>query len=364
MIRCIILIALWIWSATVLSACEGGEAQAAADKKAKAQAAEEKAATTSTDKAAAKIVNVNIITVTPTILTEQVVAHGVTSPIREITYSAEIPGRIEHLTADIGDTVRNRQVLARIDFKTLKAQAHQADASHALAKSTYDRVASLKGEDLVSEQRVDETRSAMDNATAQQEIAQANLAKSTVRASFRGVVTAKYVEKGEYVAPGVRLYDVVDYRTVIVEAQLPETQVARIAPKAEVAVDIAALGEQFKGTVETVIPTADRMSKTFTLRVKIKNPDRKILVGMSATVRIAARVHNDVIAVPQSAVVEERDGRVVFIAEDGIAKKRIVALGPVEGDRVVVETGLAPGESLVVLGQRDLSDLQPINIVE
>ncbi|MCP4604991.1 MAG: efflux RND transporter periplasmic adaptor subunit [Proteobacteria bacterium] len=344
--------------------CKEGEARAEISEDAKPKQVSSELKTEAAKDPDLKTINVQVEKLSPTTLTEYVVANGVTKAIREVTYSAEIPGKIEYLSADLGDRIRRGQVLARIDFKTLKAQASQVEARYNLAKTTHGRLAALKGDEIVSQQSIDEAQSRMISDEAQLSIAEANLAKSVVRSSYGGIVSAKYVEKAEYVGPGTRIYDVIDYRTIIVEARLAETQVASITRGAKVAVDISALKEQFEGTVETIIPTADRDSKTFTSRIRIKNPDLKILVGMSATVRVAARTHNDVIVASQSSVIEESGRRSVFVAASGVAKKRKVQLGAIDGDRVVLASGVASGDELIVLGQRDLIDGQPIRIVK
>ena len=143
-----------------------------------------------------------------------------------------------------------------------------------------------------------------------------------------------------------------------------ETQVPQIDRSAEVDVRIEALGKTFKGRVDTLIPTADKASKTFTLRIKIDNPDYEILIGMSAKVKIAAIEHKDIVVVPQSAVIEERDSRSVFVAKGGKAIRRKVRLGASQGENVVLTEGVEAGEDLIVVGQRDLEDGRPIRVIK
>ncbi|MCP4678900.1 MAG: efflux RND transporter periplasmic adaptor subunit, partial [Deltaproteobacteria bacterium] len=263
---------------------------------------------------------------------------------------------------ELGQRVKKGQVLARIDTRTLRAQQTQAKANYELAKTTHGRLENL-GADLVSRQKLDETKSALTGAQAQLAIASDSVAKSVLRSTISGVVSTKFVDKAEYVAPGTPMFRIVDHRTIVIEAQLPETQVAMVSTGAKVAVTVNALDEDFEGVVDTILPTADPVSKTFTVRIKVDNSDFRILVGMSATVKIAARVHEDVVALPQDIVIEGKDARSVFIAKNGVAKKRDVRLGAVEGDRVVILEGLESGEEVIVLGHRDLTDGQPIQIV-
>ena len=311
-----------------------------------------------------RAVNVKVAKLGTSSLTEHVLAYGVTKAQKVITYSAEIAGKLEYLSVDLGDRVKSGQTLARIDFKTLQAQAEQAQIGYELASNTYERLGALKDEDLISQQRLDETRSNMLSAKAGLAIAEANAKKARVVSSHSGIVARKFVERSEFVAPGTPLLMVVDYSTIIVEASLAETQVASVRRGAQVEVEIDALNERFKGTVETIIPTADSASKTFTLRVNIKNKDLRILIGMSATVRISAQTLDGIIVVPQSAVVEEQGERSVFIAKNGKAEKRSVQLGATDGENVAILTGVSQGESLIVMGQRDLVNGQPIHVVQ
>ncbi len=361
-----LLIIVFAVGVIVSAGCREGEAHAEAspDKAPRSDSAESGDKGKKGKAAPVNQKNVKTVTLEPSTLTEFIVANGTTKAVRDVTYSAEVPGRIEYLPVDLGDRIRKGQVLARIDFATLKAQAEQAETSYDLARNTFDRLSTLKDENIISQQRIDEAKSSMQSAESGVSIARANVKKAVVRSTYRGIVGAKFVEKGEFVNPGTPLFMVVDYSTIVVEARLPETQVAGINRNAEVEVSIEALKKTFKGKVDTLIPTADKASKTFTLRIKIDNPNHEILIGMSATVKIDAIDHVDVIAVPQSAVIEERNRRSVFIAVKGVARRREVTLGAAQGDRVVLLDGVKAGEALIVVGQRDLEDGKPIRVIE
>jgi RND family efflux transporter MFP subunit len=195
------------------------------------------------------------------------------------------------------------------------------------------------------------------------QIANANLAKSKIKATHYGIVAAKFVETSEFAGPGTPLYKIIDYRKIIVEAQIAESQVALIKKGTTVSVRINALNQNFEGTIDTVIPTADAVSKTFTTRVKIDNSDLAILVGMSARLLIKTKTYKDVLVVPQNAVIEEQGGsRNIFIAQNGKAQKRSVTLGATSKGKVIINEGISAGEKLVIMGQRDLNDGQPVNI--
>ncbi len=321
-------------------------------------------ATDSDSKSMQRPINVKIEKLESSSLTEYLVANGITRASRELTYSAEIPGRIEALGVDIGDKVFKGRILARIDYSTLQAQTEQAATSYNLAQSTYNRLSTLQDQDIISRQRIDEAKAQMESAKAGLSIAEANLKKAVVKATYPGIVGAKFAEKGEYVGPGSPLFLVVDYKTIIVEARIPETQVSFINRNGEAEVYIEAMQKNYVGKVDTLIPTADKESKTFTLRLKIDNPKHEILIGMSAVVKLSSMEHNNVITIPQSAVIEDKGEKCVFVANNDTAEKRAVILGSNQGDRVIVKQGLSQGEQLVVIGQRDLENGRPIRIIE
>jgi len=309
-------------------------------------------------------VNVKVEPVILTTLTESVVANGQTLADKDVTYSAENAGKVEYLAVDLGATVKKGKVLARIDYKMQKAQQEQAQAAYELAQKTFERLNALRSEELISQQQIDEAQNAMTQARAQKTIADVNFSRSVVRAVSKGVVVKKFVEKGEYVGPGSPIFTIVDYSTITVEAQIPETQVAKVKTGMNAKVSIDSLDEEFNGVVDVVIPSSDSVSKTFGLRVKVPNPDGKIFVGMAARINAISDVHENVVVVPQEVVVEELNKRFVFVIEDKYAKKIDVELGPSEGYKVVVVKGLKPNDKLVVLGQRDLVNKQLVRIIQ
>ena len=306
--------------------------------------------------------NIKIEPAVPTSIARTISLTGQTMADKEVRYSSEISGQIEYLAVELGSPVKKGKTLARIDYQLVKAQADQAQANYDLAKKTFERKEILGKKEMVSPQQLDESRAQMLAADAQLRIAKANLKKSIIRATIDGVVTGKYVEKGEFVAPGSQIVQVVDTNRIVIEAQVPEQQVSHVRPGCEVTVTIDALARDFTGKVDIVVPKADPVSGTFAVRVKVDNPDKEIFAGMSARMTITAGTLENVIVVPQDIVVEENEHRSVYVEQDGVAHRRDVQLGAVTGDRVVID-GIAAGDRLIVLGHRDLVDRQPVTVV-
>lgn len=287
---------------------------------------------------------------------------GQTKPEKEVKFSSEISGQIEYLPIELGTKIKKGRTLARIDYQMVKAQADQAQAQYDLAKKTLDRNEILLKKEMVSPQHIDEMRAKMLAADAQLRIANANLKKAIIRANSDGIVTGKYVEKGEFVSPGTPIVQIVDTSKIIIEAQVPEYQISHVKPGDEVTVTIDALAKEYGGKVDMVVPKADPVSGTFAVRVKAPNPSGEIYAGMSARMTINSGILENVVVVPQDIVIEESQNRFVFIEQNGIAIKKNVNLGAIAADQVVIE-GIAAGDNLIVLGHRDLLDGNPVNIV-
>lgn len=309
-------------------------------------------------------VNVEVRKVDLTSLTEYLSLSGETMAEKTITYSAAMPGRLEKLTVDHGERVKKGQLLARVDFEMLSAQVDQARTNLELAEKTHARLRQLRDKDLISQQQVDEAEARVANAGAGLKIARAQLGKCVLRSSIDGFVARKMAEVGEYLNPGQPIVMVVAFSTIVVKAHVPESQVARVRRGQRAVVSMDSLGKDFEGTVHVVFPAAHPTSKTFELRVKVPNPRYEIRVGMAATVRIATNSHDEVVVVPQDAVIEARKDRAVFVEKDSKAIRRVVLLGPAQESRVVIASGLAAGENLIVSGQRSLVDGQPVVVVD
>jgi membrane fusion protein (multidrug efflux system) len=310
------------------------------------------------------LINVKTRQVSSQSLAEVVVLMGNTLADKSVTLSAETAGRLECLAVDLGDHVRRGTLLARVDYEMLRAQRDQAKANWELAVKNHKRLAVLRADDLTSIQQLDEVAAQEKSAQTALRIAEIQLKKSTIRSPVSGIVARKLVEEGEYVNPGQALVQVADYSTIVISARVPESRVSDIKRGMPVSVSIDSLGESLEGQVHIVVPASDPTSRTFELRVKVPNPEHKILIGMAATLHITLKVHENVVVVPADVVIQSDGQNVVFVEKDGVAKRRVVQLGADEGSRVMIGKGLAMGEWVITEGHRDLVDDQKIRVLK
>jgi multidrug efflux pump subunit AcrA (membrane-fusion protein) len=96
------------------------------------------------------------------------------------------------------------------------------------------------------------------------------------------------------------------------------------------------------------------------VEAEIANPGGRLRPGMLATMEVPRRTLEGALLVPLEAVVDLGEERALFVADGGVARRRVVELGPVLGERVVVAAGLAPGERVIVEGEERVAEGQPV----
>jgi membrane fusion protein (multidrug efflux system) len=322
-------------------------------------------ATETGEQTAERVVTVRTITATTREVIDTATLPADLLPLRQATLAAEVPGAVAAVHVEEGDDVDAGELLIEVDTRTLRQRLAEAEAVHRHRQARLDRAEKLlERRSITREQHLDAIAEAA-VAEAQLESARLELEKSRVTAPWAGTVASRRVEVGDYVVPGQPVVELLDLRRLKVRAPAPASDVPHLrrgAP-AEVRVD-AYPGELFHGEVVRLAAALDPEARTLDVEVEIPNPDRRLRPGMYARLEIPRRTLEAAVLVPLEALVELEDARALYLVEDGRAVRRTVTLGPVTGDRVVVAHGLAPGERVIVEGQRDVSPGQPVREAE
>jgi len=97
-------------------------------------------------------------------------------------------------------------------------------------------------------------------------------------------------------------------------------------------------------------------TRAFAVEVEVDNKKERLLPGMIATVRLQSKVADQRVMIANAWLVTKTDGLGVFVLDKGEAHYRSVKLGPIVGNRVVIESGLKVGDELVITGHRELAN--------
>ena len=332
-------------------------------------------------------------------------ASGYVVAQRKAAVSSKSTGRLDFLGVEEGSRVKKGQILASLENKDLiaarnQARAHvnetQAGLVSAQAELTdaelqYQRMKTLVRQDLVSRQDYDVAdarykKAKAGVATAQASIrtaqaglaeAQASLEYSYIRSPFDGVVTTKFADVGEVVAPfgaaanaRAAVVTLADMNSLMVEADVAESNLDKVYQGQPCEISLDAIPDRrFPGEVHMIVPTADRAKATVLTKVKFLETDDRILPEMSAKVAFLSRPlgageNQPRLAVSKNALVNRKDRTVAFIVEKGQVKETPVKVGPPLGDLVEVLEGLKEGDRVVVNPPASLGDGDRVTLKE
>jgi len=168
-----------------------------------------------------------------------------------------------------------------------------------------------------------------------------------------GVVEALGVAEGMYVESDVTLMSIVDHASVWVMAEVLESQVGLVSRGMPAEVRVASEpGRTWTGTVDYVYPELRPDTRTARLRIRLANPDHTLQPNMFASVRVATRAREGVIAIPNGALIRTGQAdRAVLALGDGRFKPVPVKAGLAVGDRVEITDGLKEGDRVVTSAQ-------------
>jgi RND family efflux transporter MFP subunit len=314
-------------------------------------------------------------------------ASGYVVARRKAVVSAKIQGRLADLKVEEGSRVREGEVIARLEDAEAAAQLQRAranvareEAEVAEARRQQQLNEKLAGQGVVSEDAMEAARSrtriaesALGQAHADVQLAEASLANTRILAPFAGTVVKKMAEVGESVAPippGVNISTasgavvaLADLDTLEVEADVSESNVARLSGEQPAQVTVEAFPEMtYKAVLRQVIPSADRTKATVQVKVTIMDKDDRLRPEMSAKVTFLERegapavASRNVVTVPQDAVQQDGGASVVYEVREGKAVRREVKTGAVRDGHLEVSSGLSGGETLVLRPPADLRD--------
>jgi membrane fusion protein (multidrug efflux system) len=282
-------------------------------------------------------------------------------PERRAVLAAEVSGVVDVMRVEVGQRIGAGELVAAVDTRALAQALAEAEAYHRQATAQHQRATSLYEKRSITQQQLLDAVTAKDVADSRLASVRLDLDKSRIRAPWGGEVAAKRVEVGDYVTPGQPVIELVDASTLKVRAPAPALDVPYLEIGAPVAIRVDAYpGEVFTGRLVRFAAELDPRARSLDVEAEIANRDGRLKPGMSARLEVPRRTLEDAVLVPLEALVDLGEQRAVFVVEGGVARRRIVELGPVVGERVVVLSGVAAGEPVVVDGEQRIADGQAV----
>jgi RND family efflux transporter MFP subunit len=295
-------------------------------------------------------------------------------PNEDVKLAAQVPGRVVAMSVAEGDSVRAGQVVAEIETPPLEDQQRQARAALAQAKAALEnarlnlaRTERLFERGIAAGKEVEDARAQAASAEAALEQAQAALAtadrqlgRAHVRSPISGQVVKRFVGVGEQVdgTPAQPLLEVANVDRVEVAAHVAADHLGRVrVGQPATIVSDAYPGRTFAGEVIAIAPAVDPATNATLVRIRVKNADRLLKVGMFAQARIDLQERRGVLTVPPSAVSKGDEGTAVYVVSGDQATRMKVEVGLETPEGVEILTGLKEGQKVLTsaihgLGER------------
>lgn len=285
-------------------------------------------------------------------------------PDKEAQVPARVRGRILEVLVEEGDPVRAGQPLLRIEETEYRLRLRQAEADEAKQQTRFDRVKKLHPEGLASTEEFNSAEMDLQTAHAARELAALELGYTSVTAPFSGRVTRRFVSAGQTVTADTPLFTLVDPGRLLARIHVPAREFRDLRAGQSVDLVLDSNGEVLHGRIDLVSPIVDPTSGTIKVTVEVRNPPPGVRPGDFAEVRVVTESRAGATLVPKSAVMTDKGERVVFVAADSTAERRVVEVGFEDDRNAQIVAGLAPGEPVVVQGQRALKHGQRLRILE
>lgn len=267
------------------------------------------------------------------------------------------PVRIEKLFAEVGDHVKEGQLLVKMDANNLKQAKVQLENQEVEFKRI-DELYKVGGA----------SKSAWDAQKTQLDISREsfkNLQENTQLLSpISGIITARNYDNGDMYSGGDPIFTVEQIRPVKLFVNVSESYFTYVKKGNEVDIKLDVYGDEvFKGKVSLVYPTIDAATRTFPVEIKIANADERVRPGMFARATMNFGTLNHVVAPDQAIVKQSGSGdRYIYVYKNGKVSYQKVELGRRMGNKYEIVSGVDNGDQVVITGQNRLTNGMEVEI--
>lgn len=327
-----------------------------------------------------RVVRVRVEVATAGSISTESYANARLEGAEEALIYASMPGRIEEVLVTEGDFVEAGTRLIRMDTdqqagagsSAALAALSAARANQDNARANYQRMSTLYEAGAVSAQDLDAVRTGLEAATAQLAQAQAGYTQARtardnawIAAPFSGRIGRVWARAGNSSSGASPLLSISGNGGVLARILLPERDIYHLEEGQAAYVTIGALDNMsVPGVVTAVSPSVDPISGLVSVEVRFDDPEGVLRPGLSGRVAVVTRMKEGVVVFPERVIRRTRSGFQIALVEEGRAVLRDVTLGMRSHGMVEIESGVSPGDRVIVLGQNSVIEGSPVEVAE
>lgn len=336
--------------------------------------------------------SVETITAKTKDISQQIKSFGNIRAQEIVQVTPQVSNRVTKVYADMGDTVKQGEVLAKIYDAQYRDQYQQAKASLEQSRSSYvrdsvqfQRQKELYKKDLISATEFENARATFQNSKAQLQSSKASLTESRenlmntkITSPVDGVILNRNISEGDLAQTGQVAYEIantIGYQTRVY-LPLEEWRNVEIGQKVNLRVsnhpDISG-----KGRVTQISPRLDPTTGLGEVVISLTKDGQSIFQGVLVEAIINVETHQNAVVIPRAALIEnvqtliepesntiqlERSYSAFVVQSDTLAIQKDLKLGIEQGNQIEVLQGIQPGDELVITGQSGLSDSTKVRV--
>ena len=336
--------------------------------------------------------SVETITAETSDISKQIKSFGNIRAQEIVQVTPQISNRITNIYADLGDTVKQGKVLARIydapyrdRYQQAQAQIEQSRSSYVRDSLQFQRQKELYQKDLISGSEYESAKASFENSKAQLQSSKASLTESRenlnntkITSPVYGVILNRNISEGDLATTGQAAYEIANLVGYQTRVYLPLEEWKNVEIGQPVNFRVSNQPNiSGRGRVTQISPRLDPTTGLGEVVISLTQDGDSIYQGVLVEAIINVETHKDAIVIPRAALVEnvqtliepesntiqlERSYSAFIVKDDSLAIQSELKLGIEQGDRVEVLSGLQPGDQIVITGQRSLSDSTKVRV--
>lgn len=297
-------------------------------------------------------------------LTNRVQVTGTVLPNEEVALSSEIGGVITQINFQEGQAVGQGALMAKINDAELLAQRERLQAQVKLYENREFRQKKLLEKGGVSQDEYEGVLAELNSLKAQVKEIEAKISKTSILAPFSGVAGLRQISKGSYVNPGTEIVRLVNLAILKIEFSVPEKYTATLRTGQSIQVKNSSTEEIYEGKIYAIEPKIDLETRTITARARIQNPAGRLKPGAFVSIDILLDTYENALQIPSIALIQELEGKKVFVYQNGKSQAKTVKTGLRTEDKIQILEGLSAGDTVIITNLLNIRPNMDIQLQE
>jgi membrane fusion protein (multidrug efflux system) len=299
--------------------------------------------------------------VTPTKMSEPIIAIGTIKPDEEVDLAFETSGKIVSIFFKEGTRVNKGDLLAKINDRPLQAQLQKLIVQKKLLESKEYRQKSLLDKDAISQESYDQIQTELQATIADINLVKARISETEMRAPFDGSIGLRFLSEGAYVTQSTKIARLVKMSPLKIEFSINEKYSSEVKVGYPLTFQIEGNANIFNAQVYAVDTKIDAL-KMVVMRALYPNTNEELRPGRYTSVSLIMSQIENALAIPAEALMSEMEGERVFVYRNGKASSIKVTTGLRTEAKIQITEGLKAGDTLIVTGILQLRQGLPVQL--